>query len=257
MNTNTLIWNNQCFQHVEDQLYCFGTENPAGDTFQLSPALTQPILPYIPLKENKELMTNLIFTIIFLCIFAFIRLHEKNIFQNLILYLFQKKKITNSFHESFSSNLGFYIFGLGLSFASISVALTYICGENLLSSTFIFLFTILILWHISLISLISFMGWTFKNKHIAEECMMLIWSFHITIGLFSFPFTLGLLFLQDFTKQVLLEILAVEFFIFITTKIIRWIQILISNRISILYMILYLCALEIVPLLILYKITME
>ena len=104
----------------------FRSENPAGDTFQLSPALTQPILPYIPLKENKELMTNLIFTIIFLCIFAFIRLHEKNIFQNLILYLFQKKKITNSFHESFSSNLGFYIFGLGLSFASISVALTYV-----------------------------------------------------------------------------------------------------------------------------------
>ena len=90
MNTNTLIWNNQCFQHVEDQLYCFGTENPAGDTFQLSPALTQPILPYIPLKENKELMTNLIFTIIFLCIFSSV--YMKKIYFKILYYICSKRK---------------------------------------------------------------------------------------------------------------------------------------------------------------------
>ena len=64
---------------------------------------------------------------------------------------------------------------------------------------------------------------------------------------------LAIFFVKSFAVIPLLKIVIFGAILLMIVKIIRWIEILITHRVSILYMILYLCALEIMPLLVLYK----
>lgn len=67
------------------------------------------------------------------------------------------------------------------------------------------------------------------------------------------PFVIAIFFVKSFAVIPLLKIVIFGAILLMIVKIIRWIEILITHRVSILYMILYLCALEIMPLLVLYK----
>ncbi len=52
-------------------------------------------LPQIPLKTNENVLGNLIFTIVFLMVFAFVRLRGKDLLPNLLNILVKKKSRGN------------------------------------------------------------------------------------------------------------------------------------------------------------------
>ena len=78
-------------------------------------------------------------------------------------------------------------------------------------------------------------------------------TYNILSGLLISPFVIAIFFVKSFAVIPLLKIVIFGAILLMIVKIIRWIEILITHRVSILYMILYLCALEIMPLLVLYK----
>ena len=85
----------------------------------------------------------------------------------------------------------------------------------------------------------------------ADEVIVNLWTYNILSGLLISPFVIAIFFVKSFAVIPLLKIVGA--ILLMIVKIIRWIEILITHRVSILYMILYLCALEIMPLLVLYK----
>ena len=101
--------------------------------------------------------------------------------------------------------------------------------------------------------IVRLFGWTFNAKNMADEVIVNLWTYNILSGLLISPFVIAIFFVKSFAVIPLLKIVIFGAILLMIVKIIRWIEILITHRVSILYMILYLCALEIMPLLVLYK----
>ena len=100
---------------------------------------------------------------------------------------------------------------------------------------------------------VRLLAWTFNIRNVKEEVIVNIWTYNILIGLFLSPLVLSLFFVKLFALPLLAKIITICLVMFYLVKLIRWFEILFTYRVSILYMILYLCALEVIPLLILYK----
>ena len=196
-------------------------------------------LPSTQLEHNKDLFGNVLFTVGFLIIFAFVRLRGKDLFYNLLNTLLKRKKAEIILNEGISSNLICYILSLCLSFSIISIGIVYIIG--------------LFLYHFLLLLIVRLFGWTFNAKNMADEVIVNLWTYNILSGLLISPFVIAIFFVKSFAVIPLLKIVIFGAILLMIVKIIRWIEILITHRVSILYMILYLCALEIMPLLVLYK----
>lgn len=226
------------------------------DTFEIcSPHIS--VLPYTELPQNEFFTGNLIFIVILLIFLAFIRLQGNNIISQLLLLLFKRKKVELILSEEISHNLFYHVALLLFSTAIVTGFISLLMQEtNLFTLSNIYLWGYLLLYHISLLWIFQLLGWTFNGKSIANECMINLWVFHVDFGIVLLPFLVVLLLAPHFSTTSVCEIALLTIGFLIITKIIRWIQILISHKVSILYMILYLCALEIAPLLILYKMVM-
>ena len=225
----------------------------AVDTFEIySP--DPHYLPSVPLKTNNNLWGNLLFTVLFMILFAFVRLRGKDLFYNLFNILIKRKKVEIILNEGISSNLICYVLSLVLSYSVLSALITYIIHQEFLTISSFYIFTGLFLYHFLLLLLVRLLGWTFDAKVVADEVMVNIWTYHISTGLWVAPFIIASFFIQKFAVVSLLKLVIASILFLLIVKIIRWIEILFSHRVSILYMILYLCALEIMPLLILFKV---
>ena len=66
-------------------------------------------LPSTQLEHNKDLFGNVLFTVGFLIIFAFVRLRGKDLFYNLLNTLLKRKKAEIILNEGISSNLICYL----------------------------------------------------------------------------------------------------------------------------------------------------
>ena len=129
----------------------------------------------------------------------------------------------------------------------------YIISFHRLGYFFAVHFLFLFLYHFLLLLIVRLFGWTFNAKNMADEVIVNLWTYNILSGLLISPFVIAIFFVKSFAVIPLLKIVIFGAILLMIVKIIRWIEILITHRVSILYMILYLCALEIMPLLVLYK----
>lgn len=246
-NTNTTF-----FLSESNDSICL-LKQPEVDTFEIcSPANYS--LPYTRLKNHNDLIGELLFTVAFMIIFAFIRLRGKDLFFNLLNVLIKRKKAEIILNEGISSNLICYILSLFLSFSTIATCISFVAWHNFLTIFTLYIFAGLILYHFLLLITVRILGWTFNSKNTADEVIVNLWTYHIIIGLIISPFAISIFFVQSFAVIPLLKIVIFILALLMIVKIIRWIEILFSHRVSILYMILYLCALEIMPLLVLYKV---
>lgn len=211
-------------------------------------------LKIIPLSVNSHLKGELIYTIIFIIVFAFIRLRGKKIFQHLLNLVINRKKTENIFNEGVSSYLFYYVLSLLLSLSIISGCISTVICDSFLSIYTLYAFIALLLYHFILLAVIHLLAWTFNSMSIANEATVTLWTYHIIIGLAISPFVLSSLFVQNFAVESLLKITVFSLALLLIVKFARWIEILFTHRVSILYMILYLCTFEIIPLLVLYKI---
>lgn len=225
----------------------------ANDTFLIN-TTERPVLPCTPLENSGNLLGNLAYTVGFLIIFAFVRLRGKDLFYNLLNTLIKRKKAELILNEGISSNLICYILSLCLSFSVIAIGISYITQENFVPLTSLYIFSGLFIYHFFLLIVVHLLGWTFNAKSTADEIIVNLWTYHILMGLLIAPIVISVFFVKSFAIVALLKIVIFSLVLFMIVKIIRWVEILFSHRVLILYMILYLCALEIMPLLILYKI---
>lgn len=211
-------------------------------------------LSQILLKKNENIAGSLIYMIVFLIIFAFVRMRGKDLLVNLLNILIKRKKTEIILNEGISSNLVCYILSLLLSFSSISTAIVCLTTDEFNPLPILYICIGLTLYHFFLLGLIKFLGWTFNARHTASEVIANLWTYHIMSGLLIAPFIIAAFFVKSFAVESLLNIVLCILILFQFFKFIRWVEILFAHRVLILYMILYLCALEVMPLLILYKI---
>ncbi len=120
-------------------------------------------LPSTQLEHNKDLFGNVLFTVGFLIIFAFVRLRGKDLFYNLLNTLLKRKKAEIILNEGISSNLICYILSLCLSFSIISIGIVYIIEGNFINLFTLYLFIGLFLYHFLLLLIVRLFGWTFKD----------------------------------------------------------------------------------------------
>ncbi len=223
-----------------------------ADTFEICPSVTYP-MPYSRIDTGKNLIHNLIFTIIFLVIFATIRLRGKNLISGIIYAMAQRKRTVLLLNEGILPNLVFYSMGLILSFSVLAVFLSYLSIGSFFSIYSLALFGSLLFYHLTLLFTVYFLGWTFHARQIANEFIVNLWTFHIGSGLLISPFVMALFFVQEKTVSQLVTATIICLSLLMMVKIVRWFAIFFHYKVSILYMILYFCALELLPLLFLYK----
>lgn len=102
----------------------------------------------------------------------------------------------------------------------------------------------------------KFLGYIFKESGFSFEYLFNVHLYNRVLGIFLFPIIISLAFVQNHIidhKLILYAgiLLILTFFIF---RIIRGIQISIKANVSILYMFLYFCTLEILPIAVLAKV---
>lgn len=232
---------------------CGLTSAMPTDTFTVSPSPVVYDLPQTYLQGNESLLEHLVFAVLFLILFAFVRLRGKELLSELLQVLFKRKKAEIILNEGISSNLICYVISLLLSFSMIATGISYGVWDKLNVLPALYIFTALILYHFILIGILHLLGWTFNAPGTASEAIVHLWSNNIMSGLLISPFIIAILFVQNFAVVPLLKLVIFSLVLFLIVKMLRWIEILFAYRVSILYMILYLCALEVMPLLVLLK----
>lgn len=249
-NTNTTYSLSEC-----SDISCLITNGTETDTttFEICPPV-QNNLPYNRLSANTDLIGDLLYTISFMIIFAFIRLRGKDLFSNLLNVLVKRKKAEIILNEGISSNLICYILSLCLSFSILAGYISFIIYNNFLTINTLYYFIVFFAYHFILLIIVHILGWTFNTKNIAHEITVNIWTYNIVIGLLISPFVISLFFVKSFAIIPLVKIVIFSLGLLMIVKNIRWIEILFIHKVSILYMILYLCTFEIIPLLVLYKV---
>lgn len=211
--------------------------------------------PKIEAKSTDELLGPLVYAVVFLIIFAFIRLRGKDLITTLLQVTVNRKKTELILNEGITQNLTCYILALFLSFSALSIGIAYFISGDFNPQYAFWLFCGLTTYHFLELFLIRIFGWTFKATHTADEAIVNLWTFHIMTGLLVSPLVIAIFFVKAFSAVTLVKIITFCLILLLTVKFIRWLQILFAHRVSILYIILYLCALEVMPLLILYKLT--
>lgn len=209
---------------------------------------------YNPQAFSKDnLIGSVTYTVVFLMIFAFIRLRGKGMITSLLHVFINSKKTEIILNDGITQNLACYILSLILSFSAISISVIYIFTNafNPLHSLYIFIF--LMFYHCGMLTFIRFLGWVFNNRSLSNEAIVNLWTYNILAGLLVAPFIIATFFVKSFSILLILKIIALCFVLFFFIKTVRWFKILFTHRVSILYIILYLCTLEVMPLLVLYK----
>ena len=109
------------------------------------------------------------------------------------------------------------------------------------------------LLYLGKIIVIKSLGYIFKGTKESKEYQFTIFLYNKNLGLFLFPVIIALPFVQAYAVEGLIYTGVVMVLFFYVLRIYRGLKILFRKHVSLFYMILYLCALEILPLLMIYK----
>jgi hypothetical protein len=100
---------------------------------------------------------------------------------------------------------------------------------------------------------IRFIGYVFNGIKESKEYLHTISIYNKNLGVFLLPITISVPFVAQYATPSLLKAGLVLTLIFYFLRLFRGIKILFRQHVTIFYMILYLCGLEILPLLMIYK----
>lgn len=213
----------------------------------------QEISPRMLLEKPEHLNNGLIYTVLFLILFAVIRLRGQNFLSLLSDLVINRSKTEVALNEGVVPHLLYYISGLLLSFSAVAIAIVLVTTHTFDLFIALHVFGGLLIWHFSYLCIMRITGWLFDLKNLTEEAMINLWAFHIMGGLILSPVIMASFFMQTSALNILIITVIVYFHLFYLLQFTRWVKILLAHKVSIFYMFLYLCALELVPFLILYK----
>jgi len=195
----------------------------------------------------------LLLTVSYFALFSILRLRGRGVLTALFAIFLKKKNGEITRLGETPSDYLYLSIALILSFVSLSVFFGDTMNAFVWREVFLF-FLPLAGYHLFLLSTTFFLGWVFESKHCAREIISNIWAFNAIIGLILSPLVFSLLFVPLSFKEGLTILLFFLLSLYLLCRLIRWVKILFEHSVSILYMILYLCALEILPVIVLYKI---
>lgn len=150
-------------------------------------------------------------------------------------------------------NYFFVFLSVCLSFSILSMLMAFLIDPPFVFFNALIYFLIIFGYYFLVLGLVRLFGWAFNRRHCASEIILNLRTSAIVLGLSISPFVLALFYVQTSAINMLLYVISGIGIIILVFRFIRLIKILYGYRVSILYMILYLCGLEILPILVLYK----
>lgn len=211
-------------------------------------------IPLAGEKANLEFISSiLVYTIIYLIFIALLRLRGRGFLFMVYTYFFNRKRGAGLLSEGGVSNYFFVFLSICLSFSTFSMLFAFLSAPPFLFSKALLYFLIVFACYFFEVILIRFLGWTFNNRHCASEIVLNLRTSAIVLGLSISPFVLSLFYVQTSVINTLLYTILGISIILLIFRIVRFMKILCGYRVSILYMFLYLCGLEILPVLVLCK----
>jgi hypothetical protein len=142
---------------------------------------------------------------------------------------------------------------LCLSFVALSLFAAYLTRGGFAPVTAALYFGFLLVYHFSLLGVVASQGWIFNVRGIAREVAVNLRIYHAVPGIVLSPLVFWLFYARPVVERVLLFAIVGTLALYLLLRCVRWVKILFKHGISIFYLILYLCALELLPLLVLYK----
>ncbi len=147
----------------------------------------------------------------------------------------------------FAINIGLFLF-----FVMAYFNISQIVSKNNFLSILIYCISIATIYSIKTL-LCRFIGYLFLAQAEFSEYVHNINLFNKNIGLFLFPIVIMIPYINDSLKPIILYFGIVLFLGLFILRIIRGFQIIIHKGVSSFYLILYLCAVEILPVLLIVK----
>ena len=171
---------------------------------------------------------------------------------------------TNLFLEKNMRNLRGSIFLNSLFFTNISLFIVqyynYFWNVNTDKVSFAFYVSALLglcILYLGKIIIVRSIGYIFNGSKEAKEYLHTIFIYNKNLAMILLPITLSVPFIAEYASSFLLNAGIIIGLIFFLLRLFRGIKILFRKHVSIFYMILYLCALEILPLLVIYKLLLS
>ncbi|MDA3928573.1 MAG: DUF4271 domain-containing protein [Prolixibacteraceae bacterium] len=206
---------------------------------------------------------SVVFIIVAVALFASVRVTSGKYFHFLIqsslnrqtanrLY---RERINNILHPSFRLDI---LFNLTLGLYLLHVE-SYFFSSFIYSELVVFLLNVLILlmFNLSKFLLYRLSGLLFKCQNEISEYIFYSKSSNRIMGVFLFPIAVLLLFQNGIWRELSLFIGLITILILSVSSLYKGIRIIGQKDISIYYLILYLCSLEILPLLIVWRILLN
>ena len=219
----------------------------------LSSSATPPPLP--PLSPDwPQTLQLLAYLLLFLAAIALLRLSGKNTLHRLFADFFSFGRYpTASPLDNTQPEFWTHVATLSLSFSVIATAIAFLGPLAPSWTTATIIFALLWAYQLAWTLLIFLLGWTFNASRCAAHATRTFRLANTVIGIASSPFLLSALFAPPSLRPIPLVAAAITAATCILVKYIKLITILFTHKISIFYMILYFCALEILPVIVLYK----
>jgi len=220
------------------------------------------IFPEEEIRVNNQNWMIGIFVIVFL-LFSIVRVFYRNYGGQLFKTVFNFGESKRMFQEK---SLGFThaAFGLDLVFYFMSGVFFYQVADffsiKFYSVEWINYFFITggLIFFITVKKILYFfMGYVTRSSYETSEYLFNKNNYNRVLGLFLFPMCLIIAFIPHLEQEYLF-IIGIAIFLFLYFLLLfRGIKILLRKQFSIFYLILYLCSLEILPILYLYKLAMK
>ncbi|HPR30442.1 MAG TPA: DUF4271 domain-containing protein [Prolixibacteraceae bacterium] len=224
-----------------------------------SPSVPAPHLPSFPRNPAIE-NGSIIVMMILLSVFASIRFASVKYLAELFETIYKKGTIARLFREKVS-NLSHVSYRLDLLFVLTSGVLLYHfitinpIGQLPGPSLLVLLCTVSFLGFIvSKFTLYRISGWLFDSDSETQEYIFYAKTGNRLLGIFLLPIALILFFTGILLTKILLTIAVAIIGIISIINVSRGIAIIAKKVFSIYYIILYLCTLEILPLLLVWRI---
>lgn len=217
----------------------------------------QEAMPRESLNRTQNTALGLSFLAFFVLIFVILKIRGNHLIPNAIA-LFQSRKQLKLIQDAgIRANILSYMLGIILSYSILSVVLIFGFHKAWTFSNLIITLGYLIGWHIFALLILCGCRWIFNATITGYESICTLWNYNILIGIFAAPIVLAMLFVENFAVHYALYIIYIYLFLFYFMKFYRGVKIISTNGVSILYLILYLCTLEVIPFLFIYKIWVQ
>ena len=216
-----------------------------------------PLYEGVPLLDAHADALHMAGVVLYLALFlgmvAFLRLQGRRILPMLFLYLFGRKRADSLLREDLHQEYPNVWQTLLVGYSALAMGAAFLWDGGFGWATVGLVLAALMLYQVALSVLVLFLGWVFGAPRCASEACLSCGVAHAVTALVLSPFALALFFVREQAVPLLLYVAAAVFLLLLVLKWMHLIRILFESKVSVFYMILYLCTLEITPLLVAYK----